>query len=89
MEIATPEHHCHSSSVVADLGSEVVVDLPLGKLVCNLWAYKNERSLEWARECRLTSNGTSALIINWTVRERLVLLEKLTRYFKLKVRDTA
>ena len=26
----------HSRSVVADLGSEVVMDLSLGKLVCNL-----------------------------------------------------
>ena len=30
-----------SSLVVTDLGSEVVMDLPLGKLVCNLRVHEN------------------------------------------------
>lgn len=66
------------------------MDFPLGKLVCDLKARENrDRSERGDRGCELTSSGTSALIISWTSRERLVLLEKLTRYFKLKVNDTA
>ena len=62
-EISTLDGQGHRLSlVIADFGSKVVMDLPLGKLVCNL----NTRVSGVSREpwYGLTSSGTSALIIN-------------------------
>ncbi|KAJ3525867.1 hypothetical protein NM688_g8339 [Phlebia brevispora] len=66
--------------VVADLGCEVVADVALPEFVRDL--------RKWVDMAPLTNNGTSLLIISCTTLLKLALFAKLTRYFRLKVRET-